>query len=196
MTSAKLACFSKPQPPQRGIKVLAIDPGTKNLGVCVFRGNEGRYEEVIETVLFQDTFNLGDMKTYRQWHKKLLPLLDDLVENYGAFDMVVFEEPTEIKGNPVVSSRIWYVYGLIRAWAVGSGVHPDNLRAKTPLQLKDTARYLMRTRLKSQPEAQNPSKEEISKMLRSLGIPTARSSHENDATLAALAVLGRKKSQL
>lgn len=183
---------AKPKQGRKGLKVLAIDPGFSNLGITVAIADEADYHEVIQTILFSDTLSLGSQKTYRQFHKRLIPALDTLWENYGPFDVMTAEEPTLIRGKSVISCYLWYVYGMIRAWIQTKGVDPEDLRANTPMQLKDVARLLMRRHMKMRPNGNTPNKGEIADLLVALGVPTARSSHENDATLSIIAALGQR----
>ena len=50
---------AKPKSGRKGLKVLAIDPGFSNLGITVAIADEADYHEVIQTILFSDTLNLG-----------------------------------------------------------------------------------------------------------------------------------------
>ena len=183
---------AKPKQGRKDLKVLAIDPGFSNLGVTVAVADEADYHKVVKTILFSDTLSLGSQKTYRQFHKRLLPTLESLWDNYGPFDVMTAEEPTLIRGKSVISCYLWYVYGMIRAWIQTKGVDPEDMYANTPMQLKDVARLLMRRHMEKRPSGNSPNKAEISDLLSTMGVPIARSSHENDATLSIIAALGRR----
>lgn len=184
--------MSPPSPERTGtLRVLGIDPGFSKLGVAIVDALEGNYAGVIQRVLYADTCFLGKTESYRLFKKKLLPMLEDLWDEYGPFDLMCSEEPTEIKGNPVVSSYLWYVYGMIQSWAHMKGLTGDASRSLTPTQLKQRARHLMREVSGKRPEKTNPSKAEIHELLHQLGLTPSRSDHENDAVLAIIANVGK-----
>lgn len=174
------------------LRVLGIDPGFTNLGLAILDAQEGPSEEVVQTVIFTDCVTLGSTDSYRSFPKKLKEVLDSLWDQYGPFDTICAEEPTEIQGNPVVSSYLWFVYGLIRGWAVAKGV--DDQRALTPTQLKNRARALMWDVMNVRPETTNPTKAEIAELLHHLKLPRCRTNHEDDAVLAVISNLGKRQS--
>jgi len=174
------------------LRVLGVDPGFTNLGVAVVEAQKGPSEKVIQTVIFTDCITLGSTEGYRHFPKKLYQSLDSLWEQYGPFDAVCAEEPTEIQGNPVVSSYLWFVYGLIRGWLAAKGVLEQ--QALTPTQLKNRARSLMWDVMSTRPEKTNPSKAEIAELLHHLRLPRCRTNHEDDAVLAVIANLGKRQS--
>lgn len=188
---SNIAAFRSPLSPteRKSKRVLGVDPGLSNLGTAIVDARPGPYAAVVETLLYTENIKLGPAKNYRMFHVKLFPALESLWDNYGPIEVICAEEPTVIQENAAISGYIWYVYGMIRAWAAARGIE---FKALTPTQLKDKARVLMREEQGVQPRTANPTKGEIGALLRHLGLPDLPTNHEDDAVLAVIANIGQR----
>lgn len=93
-------------------RVLAFDPGFRNLGIAV--AEPGR-------LIHAETLLVGSPKAPLKWGARILDHLDELRIQYGPFDAVVFETPPMIPKNVKTSALLWHVMGAVTAWSATNG---------------------------------------------------------------------------
>jgi len=160
--------------------ILGVDPGYRNLGLCIVRLRKGRDPHILET----ENVSLGDAHQPLNFVKLLLPRLKDLDDRYG-IDAVASESPPYIMKRIKTTVGLWVVSSTIAAWAELAGIP---FRHTSPLSLKRaTCRILG---LKWQ-QKKIPKKSEVKEAVTSLLGTCGKTSHENDAILAVLVLFSK-----
>ena len=156
------------------VNVLGVDPGYRNLGLCVLDIRNGAARKV-----WSGTISVGTPNNGLAFVKFLWPKLEELNQKYN-IQGVATETPPFIKARPKVSSLLWGVGTIIAVWAYLKGIP---FRHAMPLTLKKACCSIV-----GRPyERKNiPRKSEIKEAIKKLLGDTGKTSHENDALLAAI----------
>lgn len=155
-------------------RVLAFDPGYRNLGIAV--AEPGR-------LIHAETLLVGSPRAPLKFGARILDHLDDIRVKFGPFDAVVFETPPLIPRNIKTSALIWHVMGAVTTWAATQGYPVWDIM---PQKLK---RHCCRVLgMPWNPRAQ-PSKSTIKKAVLAAyttdDTTRTRDDHADDAALAA-----------
>ena len=162
--------------------VLGVDPGYRNLGLSVVRVSlDGKTAEVI----FSRNMSVGKATAPMAFTKFLWPELERLNKEYGPIEAVASETPPFIMGQIKTTAFLWAVSSIIVAWA-----HVQNIpfRHAAPISLKKaTCRILG----KEWNRKFIPKKSEVKLAVKSITASSSKTSHESDATLAALLMFSK-----
>jgi Holliday junction resolvasome RuvABC endonuclease subunit len=158
------------------VNVLGVDPGYRNLGLCILeinpRGGSARR-------LWSKSISVGTPNNGLAFVKFLWPVLEDLHKEYN-IQGVATETPPFIKARPKISGLLWGIGTIIAVWAYLKGIP---FRHAMPLTLKRACCAIV-----GRPYEQKdiPRKSEIKIAIAKVLGDTGKTSHENDALLAAL----------
>ena len=158
------------------VNVLGVDPGYRNLGLCILeihprKGSARR--------LWSKSISVGTPNNGLAFVKFLWPVLEDLHKEYN-IQGVATETPPFIKARPKISGLLWGIGTIIAVWAYLKGIP---FRHAMPLTLKRACCAIV-----GRPYEQKdiPRKSEIKIAIAKVLGDTGKTSHENDALLAAL----------
>ena len=156
------------------VNVLGVDPGYRNLGLCVLDIRNGAARKV-----WSGTISVGTPNNGLAFVKFLWPKLEELNQQYD-IQGVATETPPFIKARPKLSSLLGGVGTIIAVWA---DLKDIPVRHAMPLTLKRACCAIV-----GRPyERKNiPRKSEIKEAIKKLLGDTGKTSHENDALLAAI----------
>lgn len=157
--------------------VLGVDPGYRNLGLSILRVAE---DGSTVALLHSENMAVGRASAPMTFAKFLIPHLQALDEKYGPIEGVGFETPPFIKSHIKTTAFLWSVSSIIVAWAQMKGA---SVRHASPLSLK---RGVCRVLNLEWDRNFIPKKSEVKKAVSVLLDETSATSHENDATFAAL----------
>ena len=158
------------------VNVLGVDPGYRNLGLCILeihpRNGSARK-------LWSGTVSIGTPNNGLAFVKFLWPKLEELNQKYN-IQGVATETPPFIKARPKISSLLWGIGTIIAVWAYLKDIP---FRHAMPLTLKRACCAIV-----GRPYEQKniPRKSEIKTAIAKVLGDTGKTSHENDALLAAL----------
>ena len=110
---------------------------------------------------------------------------EDDLEDYGPIEAVASETPPFIMGQIKTTAFLWAVSSIIVAWAHAKQIP---FRHAAPLSLK---KAVCRAVGKSWNRKFIPKKSEVKEVVRSITASDSVTSHENDATLAALLMFSK-----
>lgn len=158
--------------------VLGVDPGYRNLGLSITKIEPG--ERLVE-VLESKNMSVGKATAPMMFTKFLWPELDRLHERYQ-LEAIASETPPFIMGHIKTTAFLWAVSSIIVSWAYA---HKLPFRHSSPISLKKAV-----SRTLELPWSKNyiPKKSDVKTAVRRLvkGGKGRATSHENDATLAAI----------
>ena len=162
--------------------VLGVDPGYRNLGLSIVRVSE---DGKVAEVLHSENMSVGTATAPMAFTKFLWPKLVALNETYGPIEAVASETPPFIMGQIKTTAFLWAVSSIIVAWSYSVGIP---FRHASPLSLK---KAVCRAVDKKWNQKFIPKKSEVKEVVQSITANTGRTSHENDATLAALLMFSK-----
>ena len=157
--------------------VLGVDPGYRNLGLSVIEISDDGKDV---TVLHSRNMAVGRATAPMAFAKFLVPALDRLNKDHGPIDAVASETPPFIEGALKTTAYLWAVTAIIVCWAQ---IHDMRMKHTSPLSIK---RGVCRTLKMKWDQKFIPRKSHVKEAVGVLVGDTATSSHENDATFAAL----------
>jgi len=162
--------------------ILGVDPGYRNLGLAVVRLSEGG---IRAEVLWSDSFSVGSAEHGMAFHKVLVPKLEELALRYN-FAGVAMETPPFIQRQIKTSALLWAVGAIIWTWGHLRGL---TLRHCSPIAIK---RAVCRALGLPWNRKFIPKKAQVKETIChcTLTGQGLRTSHENDAALAAILLYG------
>ncbi|MAA63846.1 MAG: hypothetical protein CL581_03575 [Alteromonadaceae bacterium] len=162
--------------------VLGVDPGYRNLGLSVVRVSE---DGKAAKVLHSENMSVGKATAPMAFTKFLWPKLEALNAEHGPIDSVASETPPFIMGQIKTTAFLWAVSSIVVAWT-----HANNVafRHASPLSLK---RAVCRATGREWNRKFIPKKSEVKEVVQQITAGTGHTSHENDATLAALLMFSK-----
>jgi|TARA_R100001530_G_scaffold134221_2_gene108685 Holliday junction resolvasome RuvABC endonuclease subunit len=166
--------------------ILGVDPGYANLGLAVVDVAQGKGEGSLRRLLFSKSISVGSASSPMRFADRLHPELDKIWATYGPFKGVGAESPTLIMRRVRTTALIWHVTGIVTAWAKDKNIPFKHLH---PISLKRVAMRCLDIPLSSK---KYPKKREIKELVATWIGEGNRTSHENDAILAAVACYGLK----
>jgi len=162
--------------------VLGVDPGYRNLGLSlVYVAPDGDAAKVI----FSRNMSVGKATAPMAFTKFLWPELEHLNKEYGPIEAVASETPPFIMGQIKTTAFLWAVSSIIVAWAHVQGIP---FRHAAPLSLKKAA---CRITGKEWDRKSIPKKSEVKRAVELITASSSKTSHESDATLAALLMFSK-----
>lgn len=157
--------------------ILGVDPGYRNLGLSVVKITDDK--QGIK-VLFSENMSVGKATAPMAFAKFLWPELERLNKEYGPIDGVASETPPFIMGQIKTTAFLWAVSSIIVAWAHSKDI---SFRHASPLSLK---KAVCRALNRDWNRKYIPKKSEVKLAVKSITSECSKTSHENDATLAAI----------
>lgn len=167
--------------------ILGVDPGYRNLGLSVVRvSDDGESAEV----LWSESTAVGKTTAPMTFTRFLWPKLTELDEKYGPIEAVASETPPFIMGQIKTTAFLWAVSTIIVNWAY---VKDIPFKHASPISLKRGV-----CRILSMPWERKyiPKKSDVRKSIVHLLGCSSKTSHENDATLAALLMFSKMVPEL
>jgi Holliday junction resolvasome RuvABC endonuclease subunit len=162
--------------------VLGVDPGYRNLGLALLKLDpEGSDAEVI----FSQNMSVGSATAPLAFAKFLWPELERLHRKYGPIAGIASETPPFIMGQIKTTAFLWSVSSIIVAWAYANAIP---FRHASPISLK---RAVCRAEGKPWDRKFIPKKSEVRCVIEQLAGAARKTSHENDAALAALLMFSK-----
>lgn len=162
--------------------VLGVDPGYRNLGLSIVRvSDDGKAAKVIHS----ENMSVGKATAPMAFTKFLWPRLVELNQEHGPIEAVASETPPFIMGQIKTTAFLWAVSSIIVAWTHSMGIP---FRHASPLSLK---KAVCRAVNKKWNQKFIPKKSEVKEVVQSITADVGVTSHENDATLAALLMFSR-----
>ena len=162
--------------------VLGVDPGYRNLGLSVVRiSADGQAAKVV----YSENMSVGKATAPMAFTKFLWPRLEELDKQYGPIEAVASETPPFIVGQIKTTAFLWAVSSIIVAWAHSRGTP---FRHASPLSLK---KAVCRAVGKEWDRKFIPKKSEVKSVVKSITASDSVTSHESDATLAALLMFSK-----
>ena len=157
--------------------VLGVDPGYRNLGLSIVEVSDDRRAVKI---LHSENMSVGKATAPMAFTKFLWPKLEDLHDRYGPIEAVASETPPFIMSQIKTTAFLWAVSSIIVAWA-----HAKNIpfRHASPLSLK---KAVCRAFQRKWDRKFIPKKSEVKLLVSKFTGKSGATSHENDATLAAM----------
>lgn len=162
--------------------VLGVDPGYRNLGLSIVRVSE---DGKAAKVLHSENMSVGKATAPMAFTKFLWPKLEHLNAEHGPIEAVASETPPFIMGQIKTTAFLWAVSSIIVAWAHTNGV---TFRHASPLSLK---KAVCRVAGRKWDRKFIPKKGEVREVVQGITAESGRTSHENDATLAALLMFSK-----
>jgi Holliday junction resolvasome RuvABC endonuclease subunit len=157
--------------------ILGVDPGYRNLGLSIVRITDDK--KGIK-VLFSENMSVGKATAPMAFAKYLWPELERLNAEYGPIEGVASETPPFIMGQIKTTAFLWAVSSIIVAWA-----HSKELafRHASPISLK---KAVCRALDIDWDRKFIPKKSQVKRAVQHITSECSKTSHENDATLAAI----------
>jgi Holliday junction resolvasome RuvABC endonuclease subunit len=157
--------------------VLGVDPGYRNLGLCLLKVSEdGKAAKII----WSESSAVGKATAPLMFVRFLWPKLERLHREYGPIQGIASETPPFIMGQIRTTAFLWAVSTIIVSWAHH---HSIPFRHAAPLSLK---RAVCRALGKEFDRKAIPKKSEVKETVIALVGEGCKTSHENDAALAGL----------
>ena len=164
------------------MNILGVDPGYRNLGLSVVRVSDDGTE--VE-VLHSENMSVGKATAPMMFTKFLWPALSRLDKDYG-IDAVASEPPPFIMGQIQTTAFLWAVSSIIVTWA---HVQEIPFKHASPISLKKAVCRILKRKWSRKTI---PKKSEVRLAVEQvLGQKGGHTSHENDATLAALTMFSK-----
>jgi Holliday junction resolvasome RuvABC endonuclease subunit len=162
--------------------VLGVDPGYRNLGLCLVKiSDDGKAAKL----LWSESSAVGKATQPLMFVRFLWPKLERLHKEYGPIQAIASETPPFIMGQIRTTAFLWAVSTIIVSWAHH---HSIPFRHAAPLSLK---RAVCRALDKPFDRKAIPKKSEVKETVQTLLGECCRTSHENDAALAALLMFSK-----
>jgi Holliday junction resolvasome RuvABC endonuclease subunit len=162
--------------------VLGVDPGYRNLGLSIVDITEdGKTAEI----MFSKNMSVGKATAPMAFTKFLYPELERLNAEYGPIEAVASETPPFIMGQIKTTAFLWAVSSIIVVWA---HVKDIPFRHAAPLSLK---KAVCRAAKKKWDRKFIPKKSEVKEIVQRITASNPVTSHESDATLAALLMFSK-----
>ncbi len=162
--------------------VLGVDPGYRNLGLSIVRITaNGKAAKVLHS----ENMSVGKATAPMAFTKFLWPKLEALNAEHGPIEAVASETPPFIMGQIKTTAFLWAVSSIIVAWSHANGV---TFRHASPLSLK---KAVCRVAGRQWSRKFIPKKSEVKEVVQAITADTGQTSHENDATLAALLMFSK-----
>tara|TARA_B100001939_G_scaffold325286_1_gene317911 strand:+ start:276 stop:785 length:510 start_codon:yes stop_codon:yes gene_type:complete len=162
--------------------VLGVDPGYRNLGLSIVRiSADGKAAKVIHS----ENMSVGKATAPMAFTKFLWPRLEQLDKEYGPIEAVASETPPFIMGQIKTTAFLWAVSSIIVAWSHARAIP---FRHAAPLSLK---KAVCRAVGKEWNRKFIPKKSEVKAVVKDITADTSTTSHEADATLAALLMFSK-----
>jgi len=158
------------------MKVLGIDPGYRNLGLTVVDLNS-------MTILHSENMTVGHSDNIISFVKFLYPKLTQLHKEYN-FAGIGAESPPFIMRQIKTTAGLWSVVSIIMSWAFGRDIP---FRHASPISLK---RAVVKYNGAVWDKKKIPKKAEVKVVIKKLYGTCCKTSHEDDAALAAVATFG------
>lgn len=158
------------------MKVLGVDPGYRNLGLTVV-------DLKSMTILHSENMTVGHSDNIISFVKFLYPKLTELHEKYN-FTGIGSETPPFIMRQIKTTAGLWAVSSIIMSWAFERGMP---FRHASPISLK---RAVVRYNGDVWDKKKIPKKAEVKVVIKKLYGSCCKTSHEDDAALAAAATFG------
>lgn len=162
--------------------VLGVDPGYRNLGLCLVKiSDDGKAAKL----LWSESSAVGKATQPLMFVRFLWPKLERLHKEYGPIQAIASETPPFIMGQIKTTAFLWAVSSIIVAWS-----HTNNItfRHASPLSLK---KAVCRVAGREWSRKFIPKKSEVKEVVQAITADTGQTSHENDATLAALLMFSK-----
>ena len=157
--------------------ILGVDPGYRNLGLSVVRITDDKQGIKI---LFSENMSVGTATAPMAFAKFLWPELERLNEEYGPIDGVASETPPFTMGQIKTTAFLWAVSSIIVAWAYSKDIA---FRHASPISLKKAVCRALNLEWNRK---FIPKKSEVKRAVEGITSECGHTSHENDATLAAI----------
>jgi Holliday junction resolvasome RuvABC endonuclease subunit len=161
--------------------VLGVDPGYRNLGLSVVLIAE---DGTKAKVLHSRSMSVGNATAPMAFTKFLWPVLEELNQRF-TIDAIASETPPIIVGQIKTTAYLWAVSSIIVAWAHSKGAA---FRHASPMSLKMA---VCRGLGREWDRKDIPKKSEVKRLIQLLLGDASATSHENDATLAALTMFSK-----
>lgn len=162
--------------------ILGVDPGYRNLGLSIVQVSE---DGKAATIIHSQNMSVGKATAPMTFTKFLWPELERLNEEYGPIDGVASETPPFIMGQIKTTAFLWAVSSIIVAWSHSRKIA---FRHASPLSLK---KAVCRAVGKEWDRKFIPKKREVKEVVKSITASSCHSSHESDATLAAILMFSK-----
>jgi len=154
--------------------ILGVDPGYRNLGLAVIDVSGPR-----PTLVWSARKSIGSPDSGLAFVRFLWPILEELHTVYD-IQGVATETPPFIMTRVKISSLLWSITTIIATWAFVRGIP---LRHIMPLNLK---RACCRALGRKYDRKAIPKKKEVRAAVSSILGSHGKTSHEDDAALAAI----------
>ena len=153
--------------------VLGVDPGYRNLGLAVVQlsGNP--------KILWSDSISVGTHEHGMSFSKVLVPKLEQLDIHFG-INSIAMETPPFIQRQIKTSALLWAVGSIIFTWGHMQGKERKHC---SPIAIKRGVSKVLGI-----PWNRKfiPKKNQVKEVVQKVFGSAPRTSHENDAVLAAL----------
>lgn len=159
--------------------ILGVDPGYRNLGLSIV---ETSADEQSAKVRHSTNVSVGKVTAPLMFARFLWPKLDDLNKKFGPIEGIASETPPFIMGQIKTTAFLWAVSSIIVSWAHVNGVP---FKHSSPISLKRAVCSIL-GRVWSRKDI--PKKADVRAAVVALvgDVAKGTTSHENDATLAAI----------
>ena len=161
--------------------ILGIDPGYKNLGLCILSVKDGGELKL----LYSENMCVGNSSSPLNFCRFLWPHLDALNERFH-IDGIASETPPILMKQSRITALLWSVSSIISTWAF---VNKKHFRHAAPVTLKRATCNLLE---KPWSRKQMPKKSEVAKAVELVIGERCKTSHENDAVLSVLSLYTSK----
>ena len=156
--------------------VLGVDPGYRNLGLSIVKiSADGKAVKV----LYSENMSVGKATAPMLFTKFLWPALSRLSKKYE-IEAIASETPPFIMGQIRTTAFLWAVSSIIVSWAHAHGIP---FKHSSPISLK---RAVARALELPWSRKFMPKKADVKAAVKRLCGEACSTSHENDATLAAI----------
>ena len=158
------------------MKVLGIDPGFRNLGLTIV-------DLKSMTILHSENMTVGHSENIISFVKFLYPKLTELHKQYN-FQGIGAESPPFIMKQIKTTAGLWAVMSIVMSWAFERDIP---FRHASPISLK---RAVVSYNGDQWNKKKIPKKREIKVVVKKLYGDCCKTSHEDDAALAAAVTFG------
>jgi len=158
------------------MKVLGIDPGYRNLGLTIV-------DLKSMTILHSENMTVGHSENIMSFVKFLYPKLTQLHREYN-FAGIGCESPPFIMRQIKTTAGLWAVVSIVLSWAFERDIP---FRHASPLSLK---RAVVTYNGEKWDKKKIPKKHEVKVVIKKLYGDCCKTSHEDDAALAAAVTYG------
>ena len=161
--------------------VLGVDPGYRNLGLSIVRISE---DGKAVKVLYSENMSVGKATAPMLFTRFLWPALSRLHKKYE-IEAIASETPPFIMGQIKTTAFLWAVSSIIVSWA---HAHDIPFKHTSPISIKKAV-----ARALELPWSRKymPKKSDVKAAVKRLSGDACSTSHENDATLAAIMMFSK-----